>query len=403
MASFSFLFSFLVISLTTTSVTSKQWLRNTIDPEVYMNVTQLITSKGYPCQEHSVQTADGFILGVQRIPHGKTNTGISSRPVVLLQHGLLSCSSCWVENLVDQSLGFILADAGMDVWLGNNRGNTYSRRHIKYKPTDEEFWAFSFDEMIKYDLPAMINYITNVTNSSQIYYVGHSQGTMQAFGAFSQDQLLGKKVKLFFALAPVVTVKYIESPIRFFAEIAGNIQQIFDLFGKYDFMPTSEFVKYLGRRFCNPELGDIACENLLFLIGGFDINQMNRTRIPVYVAENPAGTSVQNIVHFAQEIESGLFQMFDYGSENMKHYNQSIPPLYHVDQMRTPVALFTGTNDFLADPIDVENLMGKLTNSIVYHKDIDGWEHLDFIWAMDAAKECYKEIVDQIRKYESIG
>lgn len=78
--------------------------------------------------------------------------------------------------------------------------------------------------MIKYDLPAMINYITNVTNSSQIYYAGHSQGTMQAFGAFSQDQQLGKKVKLFFALAPVVTVKYIESPIRFLAGIAGNVQ-----------------------------------------------------------------------------------------------------------------------------------------------------------------------------------
>lgn len=79
---------------------------------------------------------------------------------------------------------------------------------------------------------------------------------------------------------------------------------------------------------------------------------------------------------------------------------QSTPPLYNVDQMRTPVALFTGTNDFLADPIDVENLMGHLTNSMVYHKDIDEWEHLDFIWAMDAATECYRDIVDQIRKYE---
>ena len=33
--------------------------------------SQLITSKGYPCEEYDVHTQDGFILGVQRIPAGK--------------------------------------------------------------------------------------------------------------------------------------------------------------------------------------------------------------------------------------------------------------------------------------------------------------------------------------------
>ena len=75
--------------------------------------TQLITSKGYPCEDHTVQTQDGFLLGVQRIPYGRlphqtySTTGQKAphKPVVFLQHGLLAASSNWVTNLANESLG----------------------------------------------------------------------------------------------------------------------------------------------------------------------------------------------------------------------------------------------------------------------------------------------------------
>ena len=77
---------------------------------------------------------------------------------------------------------------------------------------------FSWDEMAKYDVPGMINYILNVTGNTQLYYAGHSQGTIMAFSAFSQDKDLGKKVKIFFALGPVTTVEFITSPVRYLAD-----------------------------------------------------------------------------------------------------------------------------------------------------------------------------------------
>lgn len=73
-------------------------------------------------------------------------------------------------------LGYILADQGYDVWIGNVRGNKYSRSHSYLDPDNQiEFWDFSWHHIGIYDLPAMIDYVLEQTGQENLFYVGHSQ------------------------------------------------------------------------------------------------------------------------------------------------------------------------------------------------------------------------------------
>lgn len=373
------------------------------DPEIRMNVTEIITSKGYPCEEYDVHTRDGFILGIQRIPHGRIGTREQSRPVVLLQHGLLGSSADWVENTVNESLGFYLADAGFDVWLGNVRGNTYGLRHATLKPDQEQFWDFSWDEIAAYDLPATVQLILNVTHDTNLVYIGFSQGSQCAFAQLSRDQSLTKKIRLFVALAPVAYLGHIRSPLRYLAPFGQNLQFLFTIFGTKDFLPSNWVFRWLARNVCGHEIPDILCENILFLFGGYDYKYMNMSRIPVYVAHSPAGTSVRNIIHYAQSIQSGAFQMFNFGAEeNKKRYNQTTPPQYFPSNIQVPVALFSASGDWLAVPTDIQMLISELQN-VVLHKQISEWEHLDFTWAINAPTACYNDVIDLIKRFYNIA
>lgn len=175
---------------------------------------QLIKKYGYTAETHSVPTPDGYILELHRIRGNVSRQRYDKqRKPVLVMHGLQTSSADWVLMGPTQGLGYLLSDSNYDVWLGNARGNRYSRQNMYVTPRNKEFWRFSWHEIGTIDLPTLIDYILGETGQKKISYIGFSQGTTSFFVLASEKPDYMKKISHMQALSPVAFIGHTKSPL----------------------------------------------------------------------------------------------------------------------------------------------------------------------------------------------
>ncbi|GAB9476358.1 hypothetical protein Gpo141_00013424 [Globisporangium polare] len=392
------------------------------DSDADLDTKQLIQKRGYAVEEHNVTTADRYVLTMYRLPKSfdetqKNASAAPNKPAVYLIHGVLDSSITFAVNYRTQSLAFLLADAGYDVWLGNNRGTPYSLSHLDYTTKDDAFWDFTFEDMAEYDLPAMINYALMVSNRPTLSYVGHSEGTMQAFAGFSMNQEIAKKVSYFGALAPVAYVGGTTSPV-FITLAKTYFDKITDLLGVKEFLGNSPFLQGIVLKY-GCAFVDVACDSLINGLMGPSEN-INQTRVHVFLSHMPTSTSVKNVGHFAQGIRDNTFRRFDYGCscsksvaiafcpkafcKNKEVYGTFEPPAFDLSKMKYPrTAFFTGSKDWLATAGDIAKLRKELPVGTIVSETSVAYNHVDFTWAFNTGEVLYAELIAQIKQYEGKG
>ncbi|XP_043268566.1 lipase 3-like [Venturia canescens] len=423
----------------------------TNEDEVHMTTPELTRLHNYHSETHFIWTEDGYRLEVHRVikpdkdatinngksfvnvPHGdetirentsddvinseyneKPNlsplrltesTEKSSKPAVLLHHGLLSSSADWILLGPGKALAYELCDNGYDVWLGNARGNRYSQYHKKYTTKNKEFWDFSWHEMGLYDVPAMIDYILDNTGQTSLLYIGYSQGTTAFFVMASERPEYCGKVKAMVCLAPIAFLSNQRSPllkcvvplhiVMKWAQSYCNINEWFPR-NKLQASALGTLMRNAPDTFTKT-----FCACWFYLVAGFGSDQLDKSMLPIIFGHFPAGASAKQIIHYSQTIQSGIFRRFDYGTtKNTKLYGVPEPPAYKLDKVKVPVAIFYSENDFLNHPNDVDKLADALPNVLEKHKiEYAKFNHIDYLWGRDARSLLYNKIIKILKRF----
>lgn len=367
-----------------------------------MDASEVIRFYGYPCEVHQVTTRDGYVLTMHRIPHGKEKSKLTKKTPIYLQHGLLCNSASWIIRGSEHSLAFLLADYGFDVWLGNFRGNRYSRSHIKFNPLTAKFWSFSIDHLGIYDVPAMVDYVRASTNCPKILYLGHSMGTTAFFIMCAQKPEYNDKIQSLIGLAPAAYITNMQGVILN-TTMKNNylLCQFGRLLGFQELFKLTKVQSKIGKfLFQEGAFMHNVWKNILFSLSGRNEDQFNGALLSSSFGHFPDGTSITVLEHFGQIGMSQNFQKFDHKSKykNLRQYGSEKPPLYDLKKVTVPAHLIYGKNDHCTHVEDVMRLRRELGNVVSFTAIPDpNWSHIDFLFADDAAQNLYPMVVDIAR------
>eukprot|EP00092_Neocalanus_flemingeri_P040999 GFUD01044642.1.p1 GENE.GFUD01044642.1~~GFUD01044642.1.p1 ORF type:complete len:482 (+),score=83.26 GFUD01044642.1:272-1717(+) len=348
------------------------------------SVPDLIQASGYKVETHAITTQDGYILDMHRIP--------STGKPVLLMHGMLCNSYCWVTSDTN-SLAFLLSDAGYDVWLGNFRGTKYSRKHETLDPDkDLEFWRFTMHEMGDKDLSAMISNVISISGKPSLSYIGHSMGTTCFLILASTKPWLVEKVNLAILMAPVVELHNSANLVLYLAPLHKLYRWIVETVGILEILPASLLIEKLT-------WDAIGHQCLKLKLRGPNLSKEDDTMLKrICHHARTSRTSIYTILHYAQNITNQYFHAYDWYDkvENFKRYGCEEPPIYDISQVSVPSAIFWSSNDTLSSKEDMERIVSELPN-IVSCKEVN-IGHLDYLWGANVKGDLYYDLLDLLAR-----
>lgn len=177
------------------------------------------------------------------------------------------------------------------------------------------------------------------------------------FGFLSQHPNQSEKIKPFIALAPVTRVIRPSLSLR----LLSRINFVGRFISDRDYLNLNPITHKMLRIACITT-GHYLCSNMFFMLMNVKPTaHLNKTRLPVFISHLPGGTSIQNLVHYGQNIKKGKFCKFDWGFQNLLIYGTWRPPMYDLGKIvHRHIVIFSSANDKLATPDGIQFIRNSL-------------------------------------------
>ncbi|MFM7204021.1 MAG: alpha/beta fold hydrolase [Myxococcota bacterium] len=145
-------------------------------------------SRHIGAHEHTVETPDGWQLGVIHLP--PTERPRPGQAPVILAHAT-ACNTRNYDLLERSSLARHLARAGFDVWVVEWRGGPLGARprtdgRVKrghFNAFTERQYDWDFDTLVNVDAPAIVKRVQRWSGHQEVHWLGHSLGGMVGWAA----------------------------------------------------------------------------------------------------------------------------------------------------------------------------------------------------------------------------
>ena len=307
----------------------------------------------FECDElHFAKSADGLFLALYHLKPEK----IRYEQPVMLMHGM-SSNRFNLHFKKGFSLAEYLRDRGFDVWLPEMRGRGKS---------DWPERGYTFDDIGRFDIPAFIERIQQLTGRKEVLYLGHSMGGMVLYAYLATHQ--NSPIRA--AIAAGSPSKIGKNPMTVLAPLL-KITGVFSFWVYANLMlPFMGFLKHYRFEF-NPENLD---------------NRLIREMTANSVERESAALMLQ----FADWIRSGRFESVD-GVDYVKE----------MAKLDRPLLFMSGQKDRLVPPDTIkpafESAPDQFRSWVTLGSDsglLRDYGHVDMLMGYGAAEEVYPLVND---------
>ncbi len=332
-----------------------------------------------PCTDGYAYTEDGWRLGVRHYVPASPDPG--KLPVVLC-HGLGLNATFW--TITDNHLPAQLAARGYEVYVFDIRG---SGENAKVGRSDrvnrilrqtflceraESRWTV--DDIVKYDVPAILNYVQRDTGRNRVNWIGHSLGGMLVF-TYLETSPQPERIANFVGMGS--TIIQAETPQTGMLRANQGLRLLSHFASPGRLGRPLAFVRIPGMEMIDS-----------FYYSNENVDPLTVSRFYGYTLEDTGRGALRQLAPYLR-----------YG--HMLSADRKIDYAARLGEITTPTLLIAGDGDIISDVPSTELTfagLGSPDKAIMRFGKasghVDDYGHCDLVWSRHAAREIFPPIIN---------